>query len=426
LTVNLTINPNSDILKSVLIVISDVRNSKDGNCITVVILGAIYQLWVKKMSKQTKKLLQLAAEYYFTFRAQQEIEKKNRSISDRSKILKKDFENYLKLSGLSLTEFKDSVYYKNINDQINLIIDDWIYSVWPKDKLEISNCMKEGRANKEKSDFIIHLSSGIVVKYSLKNYDDKKIGSIQVGSGTWVSAILNILFSSNGVGSWTYDNQKFTSKGKDRVKVIDSIKKWCNQNNISSSLNIVKAFENAIKRNDLIKQKYVIDSKTEFLTEQVQAEFEKDCDYYGHAQINDTLNFISEIPSEIIRERFIEISGFGENEAELLCLWTEEYLDSLSNSKFGLLRKRLNSKKITITASKHAKNIRLVAEDKKGKILAIDIPFTYNKNGAWHDENQPRFCSKSKSLIQPGQRRPGKAKEMNTSTNSWMRLKEAL
>lgn len=376
----------------------------------------------KTMSKSNVKLQQNAGEFYFTYMAQTTIDLYSSVVSKNSIALKNEFEDYIRINNVK--SFDSSVYKSNIDNNINDIVSKWISKFG--NNISISNCMKTGRAEQKKADMVLHTSNNDI-GISLKVYKGDKIGDIQVNSGTWTTAILNMIFDSPALGSWSFDNKTFTSKGKKNLNTIhESINKWSDNLRIDSTP-FINVIDNAIYRNNAIKERFVYSSDTDILTDAIRKEFSERCEIDGHAQIVDMMAALNVIPEEYIRRRFLKIVGFdADNGEELLCIWNKEYTDSITNNKFKILKNRLNSHGMNIIVKKHMKNIRLEAIDTAGEILIVDIPFTINKNGAWHDEPVARWCSKSKSEIQAYHRRPGKAKEMNTSTNTWIRLKSAI
>lgn len=373
------------------------------------------------MSKEVTKLQQNAAEYYFAYRLQQEFERLGVSTtSTLSLSLEKKFKDYL--NNTALNSFVGCVYQKNVDRHISDIASKWAHKFFGF-TIDCANYAKQGRAQQVKSDVILKISNGEEIGISLKNYDKPKLTDIQVNSGTWASFPLNFLFDSTGMGTWTYEGIYFTSKPYEghRLRAVTAIKSWAKNNNASANA-LVTVFKNAITRNELIKQKYVESPETEILTAKVNNGFKKDCNTYGNAQIDDMIAALQTIPHSCIKQRFLKMIGFGVE--EVLCLWSGEYLDSITNNKLKASISRINNTNMTVDFYKHKKNIRFTAKDESGIILIVDIPFTYNKNGGWHNESTPRICSKSGQVIQPFHRRPEKAKEMNTSTNTWVRLKK--
>lgn len=374
------------------------------------------------MSKVSKKLEQNAGEFYFTYRVQQIIEELGNFDSSRSDELKAEFDEYIAL--YKLKSFNNSIYKTNTDNNVRSIVLGWVEKYG--NNISIENYMKSGRAEQVKADFLL-ITPFDVIPISLKNYKSKKISDIQVNSGTWASSIMNLLFDSTGLGTWTYNGVTFTTKGdKNRRKIQKAINEWASDNDVLSSP-FHAVVNNAFSRNDNIKHRFVKSPDTKVLTDIVQEEFSARCHEDGMLQINDMMAALKYIPRDVIRNRFMKIVGFDAQKGEeLLCIWGNEYLDSITDEKFDILKSRLNDPEMKVEYVKHQKNIRLIATDNNGMILTIDIPFTYNKNGAWHDEPTPRWCQKSNAMIAPYHRRDGKALEMNTSTNTWVRLREAL
>jgi len=64
-----------------------------------------------------------------------------------------------------------------------------------------------------------------------------------------------------------------------------------------------------------------------------------------------------------------------------------------------------------------------------GVIVNIEVPFTLQKNGAWHLPKKKysgaEYHNKEGIDLLHGQRRPKKSKEISTSTNTYLNLKKS-
>ena len=70
--------------------------------------------------------------------------------------------------------------------------------------------------------------------------------------------------------------------------------------------------------------------------------------------------------------------------------------------------------------------VRLLGAD-GSLLIKLEIPLTLNRNGAWQLSTHPgRYCRKDKLYIPYGGLRPTKAKEMATSTNTWLDIMPTL
>ena len=115
-----------------------------------------------------------------------------------------------------------------------------------------------------------------------------------------------------------------------------------------------------------------------------------------------------------------------------MCIGKGNYLFSITNKDYAKLQERLGN---ATNVNTYAKGQSVFYEicDLDGIILTINQPCTLQKNGAWHALNEDRFeglrekkDKGKKVLLAWGQRRPAKSKELATSTNTYLRLREAI
>jgi hypothetical protein len=374
------------------------------------------------MSKFLKKQIQNLSELYFVYRLQEELTKNKMSINNSIHTeYKTEYLNYAKSANINLSEFEKTLYFSNVEDNIgnigNILKE---LLVATSKKANIVQTMLSGRAEKKKGDFAIVFDDGKRINVSLKNYE-KPLNKIQVCSGTWKTFLLNFLFDSERIGNFSHNGKVFSTKNN--RDCIDQINIFCANNNIDAS-KIVELFNLSNDINEQAKDKYVRSDFASYLTEEVSNEWKKDCNDWAHLFIDRAIECLMLLPDTFLKKRFFEITGLTTDE-ELLLLSPSGPMFSLTNDSFKALVKSLQN--IThIETTKCGKSIRISACRNKDMIISVDIPFTLNKNGAWHDEPTPRFSKIDNMIIQPGQRRPEKAKQLNTSVNGWLNIKESL
>ena len=140
---------------------------------------------------------------------------------------------------------------------------------------------------------------------------------------------------------------------------------------------------------------------------------------------------LSLIDNKLVLKRLQKQTGIVGDE-HLLCIGKGEYLFSLTNEKYETLKNRLtHANKVDIRVS--GQSLFYDICDLDGIILTINQPCTLQKNGAWHALNEDKFDGLrekndkgKKVLLKWGQRRPAKSKELATSTNTYLRIKQAL
>ena len=394
-------------------------DNKSVLCYTNQIINLIKKRVMAKELNQKKA--QIAAELYATYRFQEEAEKLNvATTTGRSNILKSDFLRYLNNIPASFETFKESgPYYNNLEKHAKSIIEGWSRE-YPGQTFDLYDMTVAGRAARKKGDIELLLSGGSKKEISLKNYS-KDFANIQVCSGTFTTFLLNLLFDSHSISKCEYNSTVFSTKKADQC--IWFITEWAKDKNISET-KLVNAFVSAKQINDDVKIKYTVGPYAEWFTDDVENQWKTDCESHGNNQIALTIDAMSSFPASVIKQRFLKMTGMDSDGGELLCLFPDQVVDSITNLKFKKLVERLQNDNMQVKFSASGKSICMTAED-EGIILKVMVPFTLNKNGAWHD-GAPEYKSKDKMIVQHNQRRPKKCKELNTSINTYVYLKEAI
>ena len=368
--------------------------------------------------------MQDAAECYWTFICQRELEKLDLNITSVTE-RETEFTDYCSLRGI--TECFQSCDYKT---NLDTCVEEWVKNLvdrYPGKKIDITNVEAEYRNLGMKGDFTITLDDGIVISVSLKNY---RCGydSIQLKSGTWHSIINNFaLPCAEGPGMYIdCDNgRKFRAQGKSKVK------RNKNYRAIGGGVErIIEQLEEIDKIVDEVKQKFVYSPETKFFTEEVAEMWIKDCCDYGNRGIDIVIKALNNLPKEQIKLRILEETDLCHKEELLLVGKNGDMMCSLFNVKYNKLLQRINCEDCDMSYCKYAKNLRFNFFDSQGDILHIDIPFTLQKNGAWYLPKEKYddeiYHRGERTMLRYGERRPNKSKQMNTSTNIWFNIKKHL
>jgi len=373
------------------------------------------------MESHTTKQIQDAAELFFCFRLQEELENLGKATSMCAPMIEDVFNQYLHNIGISIEDFKNALpYSENINKHVVSIAKE-IGLYLGNNKADVVEMINEGRAQKKKSDFYLLINNGNRIPISLKNY--KKESRIQTQSGTFKTFIINLLFDSNSIGNFEYNGQEFSTKNDNDV--INSVRLLCKERSMCD-VDLIDCLEYAINIDRQIREKYTESKYAEYWTPEIAKDWKKDCVEVGNTFKNKTLIALKNLPQYLLYERFIKMTGLSFDE-EMLNLFPSHYMLSLTNKSFNMLRKRLAKKdKVTIEIVEGGKGIDFVAKDNSGSIIVVNVPFTLNKNGAWHNGKTERWSDKDQMFIQPKQRRPKKSRELSTSINTYILLKEAM
>ena len=182
--------------------------------------------------------------------------------------------------------------------------------------------------------------------------------------------------------------------------------------------------------NDDIRNFYIKSEEAEYY-ENVEDKWKKDCSVVGTKVASLMVEALSHLPNEMILKRLQKATGLVSDE-HLLCLGKGKYLFSVTNEKYQKLCDRVKEATHVEIVSKGQSVFYHICDD-EGTIISINQPCTLQKNGAWFATNEEKFPGlrekndKGKNfMLKWGQRRPRKSKELATSTNMYLKLKDSV
>lgn len=364
-------------------------------------------------------LIQDSLESYCVFKLTELSEKFDLSISNNSKSKFIDYTNYCNERNIDPSKDKSAkIYWEMYQKHLPIFFNNLI-KTYPNCKFDFIDVEKDFRNEKKKGDFVIHIKGNEIdkiISVSLKAYKGG-FDSIQVCSGTFNSFINNFMFASDGVGMF---------KTEDGIRFKGSLVE--KRNEVISNLGYSKMIPTLSMLDEIlptIKEKYVHSNEAEFF-QNVENDWKMDCNYYGNLAIDLTLQIINEnFSKHQVKQRILKMSGFDGSE-DLLLIDSKKMIDSITSDKFKNLTKKLRSDDTTIHYYKRGKSIFFDFIDIYNKvILSVSVPFTLQKNGAWHlpSDGKSIFKTKENMFLEYGQRRPKKSKELNTSINTYVKLK---
>ena len=317
-----------------------------------------------------------------------------------------------------LDEFNKSIYKENIDVTINKLISD-LLDKYPNRKFDFLDVEREFRDKKLKGDFIIQFEDGSFISFSLKNYK-KGFNRIQLCSGTWHSFLNNFLFESAGVGTFFNPFTQEVFQGCNREYRDSLIEKLG-----YDALKEVYTFFDSI--NDTIKKFYTYGEQARYW-KNVSAQWKGDCAAYGLKAAEKIISALDSIPKDMIKNRIIKMAGLNYDE-EILLVGNGKYLCSLFNQKYAQILKRVNSTESVVEYITNGKGLLFTLCDSVGVIVNIEVPFTLQKNGAWHLPKTKyvgtQYHNKEGVALIHGERRPKKSKEISTSINTFLNLKKS-
>ena len=317
-----------------------------------------------------------------------------------------------------LDEFNKSIYKENIDVVIDKFILD-LLAKYPNRKFDFVDVEREFRDKKLKGDFIIQFEDGSSISFSLKNYK-KGFNRIQLCSGTWHSFLNNFLFESAGVGTFFDPFTQEVFQGCNREYRDSLIEKLG-----YDALKEVYTFFDSI--NDTIKKFYTYGEQARYW-KNVSAQWKGDCAAYGLKAAEKIISALDSIPKDMVKNRIIKMAGLNYDE-EILLVGNGKYLCSLFNQKYAQILKRVNSTESVVEYITNGKGLLFTLCDSVGVIVNIEVPFTLQKNGAWHLPKTKyvgtQYHNKEGVALIHGERRPKKSKEISTSINTFLNLKKS-
>ena len=317
-----------------------------------------------------------------------------------------------------LDEFNKSIYKENIDVVIDKFILD-LLAKYPNRKFDFVDVEREFRDKKLKGDFIIQFEDGSSISFSLKNYK-KGFNRIQLCSGTWHSFLNNFLFESAGVGTFFNPFTQEVFQGCNREYRDSLIEKLG-----YDALKEVYTFFDSI--NDTIKKFYTYGEQARYW-KNVSAQWKGDCAAYGLKAAEKIISALDSIPKDMVKNRIIKMAGLNYDE-EILLVGNGKYLCSLFNQKYAQILKRVNSTESVVEYITNGKGLLFTLCDSVGVIVNIEVPFTLQKNGAWHLPKTKyvgtQYHNKEGVALIHGERRPKKSKEISTSINTFLNLKKS-
>ena len=361
--------------------------------------------------------IQDAAEAYIVYLLQANAVKNKVAITDDVIVKYNTFIEYCEDRDI-LDEFNKSVYKENIDVTINKLISD-LLDKYPNRKFDFLDVEREFRDKKLKGDFIIQFEDGSFISFSLKNYK-KGFNRIQLCSGTWHSFLNNFLFESAGVGTFFNPFTQEVFQGCNREYRDSLIEKLG-----YDALKEVYTFFDSI--NDTIKKFYTYGEQARYW-KNVSAQWKGDCAAYGLKAAEKIISALDSIPKDMIKNRIIKMAGLNYDE-EILLVGNGKYLCSLFNQKYAQILKRVNSTESVVEYITNGKGLLFTLCDSVGVIVNIEVPFTLQKNGAWHLPKTKyvgtQYHNKEGVALIHGERRPKKSKEISTSINTFLNLKKS-
>ena len=367
--------------------------------------------------------IQDAMEAYAVYKLTSLAESYGLSTSNDSNDKYTEFQRYCDERNINPSTYRTGkVYHEMFENHLPKFFDALMIR-FPNSRFDFIDVEREFRNQNMKGDFVIKVSGdhNETISVSLKAYKGG-FGRIQVCSGTFNSFITNFLFEPAGVGMFmSPDGVRF--KGSNTVARDREIRKL-GYENIISEINklddILTEVKDYFVRDDLADNYFNIGSSGKTIAQ----EWSDGHTTYGNRGIDISLNILrNNFSDSQIKNRLVKMVGFDGNE-ELLLLDKKRWISSVTSDKMMRLINLIRSDETTVNYGRHGKSIRFDFVNDGDVILQVDVPFCLDKNGAWWlpKDKKPAYKKKDKCVVQYGQRRPKKSKELSLSTNTYVNI----
>ena len=368
----------------------------------------------------TDHYIQDAAEIYLASELQKHAENHDVAISHCSATQEEEWISYCTERGV-LSKFLSSKYKTNVDKTVHQLLPEFI-NQFPNRKFYFTCVDAEYRNKNLKGDLLITFDNCEQLSVSVKNYKNG-FDSIQVCSGTFNSTLNNFLFDNTNCSPGIYkDNNGNKFKGSKREVRDNLVEEIAPQ--------LLGYYHQLDAINDAVRNFYINSDQARYWDD-VKTQWESDCKSIGKQVAQTISEAVNQIDNKLVLKRLLKATGIVSDE-HLLCIGKGNYLFSITNKDYAKLQERLGN---ATNVNTYAKGQSVFYEicDLDGIILTINQPCTLQKNGAWHALNEDRFeglrekkDKGKKVLLAWGERRPAKSKELATSTNTYLRLKEAI
>ena len=368
----------------------------------------------------TDHYIQDAAEIYLAAELQKHAENHDVAISHCSATQEEEWISYCTERGV-LSKFLSSKYKTNVDKTVHQLLPEFI-NQFPNRKFYFTCVDAEYRNKNLKGDLLITFDNCEQLSVSVKNYKNG-FDSIQVCSGTFNSTLNNFLFDNTNCSPGIYkDNNGNKFKGSKREVRDNLVEEIAPQ--------LLGYYHQLDAINDAVRNFYINSDQARYWDD-VKTQWESDCKSIGKQVAQTISEAVNQIDNKLVLKRLLKATGIVSDE-HLLCIGKGNYLFSITNKDYAKLQERLGN---ATNVNTYAKGQSVFYEicDLDGIILTINQPCTLQKNGAWHALNEDRFeglrekkDKGKKVLLAWGERRPAKSKELATSTNTYLRLREAI
>lgn len=362
--------------------------------------------------------VQDGSEAYLVWQLQLEAERQGCALSKSAANLKSTFDSYIDVRDARI-HFDRSDYKENVDKVAKQLVHD-LSTHFLGLRFNFVDVEKDNRDRKKKGDLEIRFSDRNPISISVKNYKNG-YERIQICSGTWNSFLNNFLFIPDGVGMFIDPNNGERFSGSDRERRDSLI--------LDLGLEpLIEVYKFIDETNDAIRVFYA-DSPNARMWQAIADRWKTDCVTHGERAANRLAGALSQIDPTKVKQRLLVMAGLNFDE-ELLLVGKGKYLCSLVSKPYRQLLEAVNHRSTIVQHQATGQSLKLSIRSNDDKeLIEIQVPFTLQKNGAWHLPNESyegkQYHPKEKIQLAYGERRPKKSRELATSTNTYLDLRRA-
>lgn len=293
---------------------------------------------------------------------------------------------------------------------------------FPGEAFDFVDVERDARNEGRREDFLIVRRGAEPLRVSLKNYRSS-IDRPQVTAGTWNSFIVNFLFAGAGsVGSFMDPLSRVPFRSDDR-EARDRATLALGLPKVVDCLHEIDAM------NDEIRSTFIDGPEHEMYDD---AAFSAARVSYGTRGRDVAAAALAEMGEQRIKARIHTLAGLDDGD-EALLIDPKKCTDSITSARFHEIRSGARDPASTVEFEKRGQSLIFWITAANGdRLLAVNVPFTINKNGAWWLPRSGPFegTREKKDVghvlqLRYGQRRPYKSRELATSVNTYLELKKA-
>jgi hypothetical protein len=342
------------------------------------------------------------------------------SVSHDSDSKFRAFEQYAAARGLTETDFTTGeyrAYLRSLKTHLPTFFGRLV-DHYGGQRLDFASVEVEYRNAGKKGDFEIRPAHGPAVSVSLKNYRNSA-DRPQYNSQTFNTFALGfVLPKAAGVGQYLdiSTGRPFSSSAR---RKRDQVLYNCGFDQL------VPLFERLDTLQAEVREIFVNTPEWEYYDEDRMDPIRK---RYGRLGAEVTMELLDCLPDEAIKQRLLQMAGMDGVE-EILIMDPHVMAESITeHSPLRRLFEDVRHERCNVDVQLRGQSIFLTLEVDGRPLVAVNHPHTINLNGAWISDEEyqgGKYHPKEKRVLDYGQRRPKKSKQISVFVLTYVDLRGA-